>query len=190
MSTRALIQLLGALMMVFTLAFATGCGGGGDDGDGGQLSAREEQRVKEWFASVTAIGESLDQTGDPFSADEDARDEMISQMRRFADLTPPRLSDNAANQAFQDLHGGMCMVIEPMIELMENMPSPDEGPQAMAAAMQEMMGMQATMQQTMQQAEAQVRSAAQTIQAMIEVDFADDPEGLAQLREAIQDLDM
>jgi hypothetical protein len=168
------------------LALAAGCGGGGDDGDGGQLSAREEQQVKEWFTEINELAQALDGMADPFSSDQSQMEEALSQLRTIAGLTPPRLSDDEADQAFQDLHGGMALMINAMIEMFENMPSPDQGPAAMASVMEAMAGME----QTMLQAEQQVRGAEQTLRTIIEVDFGDDPEVQALLQEAMGNLDI
>ncbi len=181
MKMHSLWRPLTATLTIFTLVLATGCGGGGDDGDGGQLSAREEQQVKEWFTELGETAQVMEGTGDLFSMDESGREEMVSQMRRISRLSPPRISNDEANQAFRDLHDGMKQVVDVLIEMVENMPSPDAGPAAMGAAMQQMAGMG----QTMQEMEARMTAAMQTIQTIIEVDFADDPEAQAQLRDAV-----
>ncbi len=168
------------------MVFATGCGGG-DDGDGGQLSASEEQLVKDWLTELGGLSQSLDQMmGDLFSGDRSQMDEILDQMRRMGRLLPPSISNSEADQTFEDYHEAISTIFNAMIELLENLPAEDEG----AAGGQDPWEQVMLLLHEMEQIQDQVRTTAQAIQQIIEVDFADDEEDLVQLRQAMQSLEM
>jgi hypothetical protein len=183
MIARTILSVLCGLIVIAGM----GCGGGAgvDDGDGGKLLSGEEQQVKEWFLALGQLAETMPDI-DPTQADDATRTQVRQIIDSMADLTPPRISDAEANSAFQDFHGAMSRALSIMSDMLDNMPAPGAGQDEMTAFMASM----GNLMTTMQEIQTAMEDAGGRIQAIVAVDFADDPEAQEQLRGMMSGFDL
>lgn len=170
--------------LIAALCVGIGCGGGGDDGDGGSLSAREEQAVQEWFVAFAEAGQAMEEIPMEPGAGAEVFAQARAGIERLMDMEPPRISNNEANQAFQDFHGGMSTMMETMLEMVDGMSSAGNDMEAMARIMTQMAGIETAMRES----EQQVASAVGRISQIIAVDFGDNAEALAQMRGLLSEM--
>jgi hypothetical protein len=164
-----LAWLLGALALL-------ACGGGGDDGDGGRLTAREEERVKAWMGELTPVIRDVAEI-DWFDAPDTNRIEVI--MRRLESARPPMVRDNIADRAMREFHQALADRASAVTDFMMKPP-----PTGLLIDFDSLF-------RRFDEMEAQgnrVRNLALTLAQTIAPDFQDDPEFQAEVQATVNNV--
>lgn len=158
-----------SVLTLLSLGAALGCGGG-DDGDGGRLSAREEENVRRWVREIGPVITQVSQI-DFFTAE---GEQVTQTMRRLENTRPPMVSNNVVDRAMREFHGSLAERARSITALYERM-NQSIGLLTDFGALEQLFS-------DMETSANRVRNLASNLSSALLADFQDDPAFTAEIQ--------